>query len=159
MYLLFIYLFVCLFLSSPKDMHNEREREGKERERKRYIDDREEASHKCPDWRPNLQPRHVLWLEIEPMTFQFTGWCSKQLSHTSQGNVYLFRWSNDFWNPIDWFLNVIPSLYYWNKPNCAIMHYFYIAEFDLLLFCSEHLHLWEILACNFLTCKFFAKFW
>ena len=46
------------------------------------------------DWLPLLytltrdQTRHigmyVSWLGIEPMTFQFIGWCSNQLSHTGQ---------------------------------------------------------------------------
>ena len=47
------------------------------------------------DWLPShafwpgtkLKPRHVPWLGIEPVTFQFTGQCSNQLSHTSQGAV------------------------------------------------------------------------
>ena len=49
-----------------------------ERERDRNFDVRENglvASCTWPDWELNLQPRHVLWLGIEPTTFWFTGQC------------------------------------------------------------------------------------
>ena len=39
---------------------------------------------------PNLPPMYVPWLGIEPATFQFTGWHSNQLSHTSQGSMSVF---------------------------------------------------------------------
>ena len=29
-----------------------------------------------PYWGPGLQPRHVPWLGIKPVTLWFTGWCS-----------------------------------------------------------------------------------
>ena len=29
-----------------------------------------------PKWGPGLQPRHVAWLGIKPVTFQFAGWHS-----------------------------------------------------------------------------------
>ena len=62
---------------------------GREEEREREnIDVREKhrsvASHTRPDWGSNPQPRHVPWSGIEPVTFQFTGWCSNDLSHTGQ---------------------------------------------------------------------------
>ena len=63
---------------------------GREEERERNIDVREKyrslASRIHPRWGPSPQPRHVSWLGIEPVTFQFTGWHCNQLSHTSQGS-------------------------------------------------------------------------
>ena len=55
---------------------------GGERERHWQV-----ASHTCVHSRTglNLQPRHVSWLGIEPVTFQLMGWWSNQLSHTGQG--------------------------------------------------------------------------
>ena len=32
--------------------------------------------------------RHMVWLGIEPMTFQFMEWCSNQLSHTGHGHFH-----------------------------------------------------------------------
>ena len=69
-----------------------REREGKERrERERNIDLRVKhrlvATCMCPNQEPNLQPRHVPWLGIEPATLRFMGQHSNPLSNTSQGPV------------------------------------------------------------------------
>ena len=68
---------------------------GREGERKRTIDVREKrgsvASHTCPDWEPNLQPRYVPWPGIEPAALQFMGWCSIQLSHNGQGGNVNFK--------------------------------------------------------------------
>ena len=54
------------------------------------------ASPTCPSWGLNLQPRHVPWLGIKPTTFWFTGPCSNQLSHTSQGCSFTFVKPNQF---------------------------------------------------------------
>ena len=52
--------------------------EGREKERARNINAREKyrsvASCMCPDWGLNLQPRHVPWPGIEPVTLWFAGW-------------------------------------------------------------------------------------
>ena len=39
-----------------------------------------------PPPRSNPQPRCLSWPGIEPVTFQFMGHCSNQLSHTGQGS-------------------------------------------------------------------------
>lgn len=61
------------------------------------------------------------------------------LSHVSSLSLKVFK-NQTF---IEWFLNVISSLYYWNKPKLAMMYYFYIAEFDLLFFCLKYLQFWS----------------
>ena len=64
----------------------ERGREGEgEGEKQRSV-----ASCTCADSGPNLQPRPVPWLRIEPVTFCFVGMMANQLSHTSQGFWAIF---------------------------------------------------------------------
>ena len=59
----------------------EREREREHRcEREKLL-----VSHICPDQGLNLQLSQVPWLGFEPPIFWCMGWCSNQLSHTSQG--------------------------------------------------------------------------
>ena len=62
---------------------------GRVRERERNMDVRGKhpsaASCTHPNWGLSPQARYVPWLGIEPADFQFTGWCSDQPSHTSQG--------------------------------------------------------------------------
>ena len=53
--------------------------------------DRLVASHACPDWGLNLQPRYVPWLGIEPATFWCMGWCSNQLSHPARVILFIFN--------------------------------------------------------------------
>ena len=84
------YLHLRTFLHSlerEKERGKEREREG---QREGNISAREKhqlvASLACPDLGANPQPKCVPWLGIEPITFWCTGWCSNQLSHTSQGH-------------------------------------------------------------------------
>ena len=86
-YLLLIYSSVCLsiYLSIYLFIYlfGERIREGEKHwcERETSV-----GCHcMCPDWGHNLQPRHVPWLGIEPMTFQFTGWESSHLRNNCQG--------------------------------------------------------------------------
>ena len=60
-------LFICLFLEIG---------EGRERDKERniYVTEKHQsvASHVLPSWGPGSQPKHMPWLEIEPVTFQFT---------------------------------------------------------------------------------------
>ena len=63
-YIFFKKGFIYLFLEKG---------EGREKERERNING--VASHRCPTWGANLQPKHVPWLEIEPATLHFAGWC------------------------------------------------------------------------------------
>ena len=68
---------------------------GREGEREKNIGMREKhwlaVSHMHPNQRPNPQPRDVPWPGIEPVTFQFTGQCSSQLSHTGQSLFQLLN--------------------------------------------------------------------
>ena len=64
----------------------EREKEG-ERQREKH---QSATSRTDPDQGLNPQPRHTAWLGIEPLTLQFMGQCSNQLSHTSQGQAGYF---------------------------------------------------------------------
>ena len=41
----------------------------------------------CSDWGVNLQPKHVPWPGIKPVTFWCTGRCSNQLSHLARDDV------------------------------------------------------------------------
>ena len=49
--------------------------ERREKEKERNINVWLPLVH-TPNWGPGLQPRHVPWLGIEPVTLWFTGWCS-----------------------------------------------------------------------------------
>ena len=69
--------------------------EGRKRERERNTDVREKhrrvAIHTHPDRGPNLQPKHVPWPEIAPMTFQFKGWCSNQWTTPARAGWYILK--------------------------------------------------------------------
>ena len=47
-----------------------------------------------PKWGPGLQPRHVPWPGVEPVTFRFASWCSiNSLSPTNQVMCnYFYCW-------------------------------------------------------------------
>ena len=53
-------------------LFREREREG-ERERNSNVPEIHGCLSYAPNYRPGPQPRHVPWLGIEPVTFQFAG--------------------------------------------------------------------------------------
>ena len=72
--------FIYLFLEREE---GEREREG-EGEKHPFF-----ASHTRPDWGLNPQPRHVLCLRIEPVTFCFVGRPSNQPIHPGRGSLVL----------------------------------------------------------------------
>ena len=80
---IFIFLTCLLVLEREGKGEGEKEKEVDVREKHRLV-----ASHTRHNWGLNPQPRYVPWPGIEPPTFWCTGWCSNQLSHTSQG-----RWS------------------------------------------------------------------
>ena len=61
-----IYFFICLFVSFLGKGEGKREREG---EKHLCV----VASYTPHTWGPGLQPRHVPWLGIKPMTLWFTG--------------------------------------------------------------------------------------
>ena len=69
----------CLFVFLRFYLFSFRER-GREGEKEKNIDIREihrlVASCRPPTKGPGLQPRHVPWLGIEQVTFQFVGWHS-----------------------------------------------------------------------------------
>ena len=74
--------FIYLFLERGK---------GREEERERNVDVSEKhclvASCTHHIQGPNLQPRHVLWLGIELVTFCFCRMMPNQLNHTGQGSL------------------------------------------------------------------------
>ena len=81
---LIVRLRILLFLSSPKDMLTDLQKEGKGGREKHRC----ERETSCPDaWGPNppLGPGHSLG--IETATFWFTGRCSNQLSRPGQGRL------------------------------------------------------------------------
>ena len=95
--ILFIYLLIF----------REREREG-ERGREKHQYERESLNNlvKCPNWGPNLQPRHVPWLGIGLATFCFVGW-----------------------RPTHWATRIRPALGFWTAwasepltPPCSRLH-------------------------------------
>ena len=58
-----------------------------------------------PNWRPGLQPRHVLWLGIEPMTLWFTARCSVHWAMPARAKISIlinrrFTKSHLFWRKI-----------------------------------------------------------
>ena len=88
----FPHLRIFLFIAFRERGKGERQRE-RERERGKSIWERNIdwlPSCMCPKWGPNLQPRYVPWLEIKPTTFQSTGQCSNQMSHTIQDSLLIF---------------------------------------------------------------------
>ena len=48
------------------------------------------ASHGAPYWEPDLQPRHVPWLGIEPVTLRFAGWRSIHWATSARAVVFVF---------------------------------------------------------------------
>ena len=66
-----------------KKRGRERSREG---EKHRSI-----SSPTHPNWGLNLEPRHVPWQGMEPMTFRFTGWLSNQVRHPVRV-TFTFKW-------------------------------------------------------------------
>ena len=71
----------------------EREREGeKDGEKHRYARDTSMGclSH-APNLGPGLQPQHVAWLGIKPVTFWFTGQYSICWATPARDNVFLVR--------------------------------------------------------------------
>ena len=82
------HFFISLFLYNPhlricSLSFRERERE-REREKHRSV-----ASHICPNWELNLQPRYVPWLGIEPTTFWCMGWHSNQPSNPARAQTFV----------------------------------------------------------------------
>ena len=69
-------------------------REGREGGRETSIQERNKywsaTLSTRPNQRLNLQPRHVPWPRIEPVTLRSMGWSSTQLSHTGQGKIEPF---------------------------------------------------------------------
>ena len=62
--------------------------------RKRNIDVREKHwlvdFHMCPKWGLNLQPTHVSWPGIEPVTFWFMGWCPTNWATEAREFLWFF---------------------------------------------------------------------
>ena len=95
--------------------------EGRKKERERNINacmrDTSTSCHShAPNWGPGLKPRHVLWLRIEPETFQFTGqglvW---PLSHTSQGHSSKLLMVEGDQVELDWSHIYESDDYWWSK--------------------------------------------
>ena len=66
--------------------------EGRQKEREREIDVREKhrlvVSGTCPNQGLNLQPRHVPWPGIEPVTLRFVGWCPTNWATLARANFF-----------------------------------------------------------------------
>ena len=62
---------------------------GREKERERNIHVWDVASHIATNWGPGLQPRHVSWLGIRPVTFRFAGQCSVHWATPARA-IYIF---------------------------------------------------------------------
>ena len=54
-----------------------------------------------PYWGPGLQPRHVLWLGIEPITFQFAGWHSVHWATAARARRWFCMWTVRAWGEVD----------------------------------------------------------
>ena len=85
------------FLPSPEDVLidlRERGREGDGKGEKHLCERQTSISFlwHTPWLGTKPRPRHVSWPGIKLATFRFQGWCSNQLSHTSQG-----YWLNYWW--------------------------------------------------------------
>ena len=57
-----------------------------------------------PHWGPGLQPRHVPWLGIEPMTLWFAGWHSIHWATPARLFVNLFCSLDSTYSEIIWYL-------------------------------------------------------
>ena len=66
-----------------------KERKGERERKKHWL----VASHMCPDWWLNPQPRYVPWLGIEPSIFWYMGLCANKLSYPARaGGVVPLVW-------------------------------------------------------------------
>ena len=88
--------------------------EGREKERERNINVREihwlVASHMHPDQGPNLKPRHVPWLKIEPITLHFAECCPTRWATPVRAWKIIFKTQNrnlsTLLTPISWVQDV-----------------------------------------------------
>ena len=74
-------LFIFIFIFEFRGRGRAGEREGEKHWCEKYW---LVASHMYPKSGLNLQPRHVPWLGIEPVTFQFLGQCPTKLHWSGQ---------------------------------------------------------------------------
>ena len=89
------------FLRFHLFIFRERGREG-EREGEKHWCERSihclVASCTHPSWGSNLQPRHVPWPGIEPVTFHFARWCPTHWASPVRATAWYLIWkSNTYW--------------------------------------------------------------
>ena len=66
------------------------------------------------NWRPDLQPRHVPWLGIEPVTLWSTGWHLIHEPHQPLGYVKL---NNEKYVLLLWWCLALSNLAPWSSEN------------------------------------------
>ena len=67
-----------------------------------------------PAGEPGPQPRHMRWLGIEPMTFQFAGWHSTHWATSARAAMYLFIRQG---RPIEQKMSILVFLFYWRHEQ------------------------------------------
>ena len=111
------------------------------RERERNIDVKEKhqliASHMCPDWGLNLQPRYVPWPRNKPMTFWYMKRCSSQLSHPARTSLAYLKCPSYFWFQfLHWTIGSATFLliyfFFLHFPNI----YIFLRKFNCILILS-----------------------
>ena len=92
--------------------------EGREKERERNINVWLPLMH-TPYWGPGLQPRHVPWLGIEPVTLWFTGWRSihwaapaRNPCNSKKGILFFFKIEKSFFNWLTTFIGITSFLWF-----------------------------------------------
>ena len=170
MFLLFVFLRFYLFFRGK----------GEEKERERNIDGRKKhpsvASCLCPNGGLNPQPRHVLWLGIEPVTFRFVGWHLTNWATLVRAPVWFFSMGYPvFLAPLTEEDVLFPFVYswclYWRSVNYICVPLFLASLFGLhvcpyacanlrrvaliLLKVFDRIHQWRHLFWAFLCCEVF----
>ena len=103
--------------------------EGRERENTDVKEKHQSvASHCCPDWESNPQPRYMSWLGIKPVNYSCVVQCSNQLSKPARATLEFLRSIKLYMNC--WLQGLAPLTPAWLK----IQLYFLMVKFLLFLY-------------------------
>ena len=107
--------------------------QGREKEREKYRCARDVSisylSH-APNWGPGVQPRHVPWLEIEPVTFWFSGrQASTQSTEPYQPGLF-----HHIFSLLSVIRDILSLFHSHTKFHCGMCLYFYHVIYLLIIY-------------------------